>query len=127
MPKFCWSCLTGLTNFTNSVLQENEKTRDIIIEQRFHRTMIGARGDHIKEIKDKFNQVQITFPDPGKKSDIVTLRGPKDDVDKCHKHLQQMHQDMVSFYLSLSFTHMHFRPCVCPAVSWFPINNLSSV
>jgi hypothetical protein len=71
--------------------------------------MIGARGDHIKEIKDKFNQVQITFPDPGKKSDIVTLRGPKDDVDKCHKYLQQMHQDMVSFYVSLNFTRMHFR------------------
>ncbi|XP_052081432.1 vigilin-like [Mytilus californianus] len=75
---------------------ENEKTRDIIIEQRFHRTLIGARGDNIKEIKDKFNQVQITFPDPGKKSDIVQLRGPKDDVDKCYKYLISMHTDMIA-------------------------------
>ncbi|CAC5382186.1 Vigilin [Mytilus coruscus] len=74
---------------------ENEKSRDIIIEQRFHRTIIGARGDNIKEIKDKFNQVQITFPDPGKKSDIVQLRGPKDDVDKCYKYLISMHTDMI--------------------------------
>lgn len=76
-------------------LQENEKSRDIIIDQRFHGTIIGARGENIREIREKFNQVQITFPDPGKKSDIVTLRGPKNDVDKCYKHLQSMHKDMV--------------------------------
>ncbi|XP_061189597.1 vigilin-like [Saccostrea echinata] len=74
---------------------ENEKTRDIIIEQRFHRTIIGAKGEKIREIKDKFNQVQVTFPDPGKKSDIVTLRGPKNDVDKCYKHLQNLQQELV--------------------------------
>lgn len=74
---------------------ENEKTRDIIIEQRFHGTIIGARGENIRDIREKFNQVQITFPDPGKKSDIVTLRGPKNDVDRCHKHLQGVHKDMI--------------------------------
>lgn len=45
---------------------ENEKERDIVIEQRFHRNIIGTKGDKIKEIRDKFNQVQISFPDPGK-------------------------------------------------------------
>lgn len=79
----------------NFFSQENEKTRDIIIEQRFHRTIIGAKGEKIREIKDKFNQVQVTFPDPGKKSDIVTLRGPKNDVDKCYKYLQTLQQEMV--------------------------------
>lgn len=78
-----------------SSLQENEKTRDIIIDQRFHGTIIGARGENIREIREKFNQVQITFPDQGKKSDIVTLRGPKQDVDRCYKHLQVVHKDMV--------------------------------
>lgn len=43
-----------------------------------------------------FNQVQITFPDAGKKSDVVTLRGPKNDVDKAYKHLSQYHQELVS-------------------------------
>ncbi|XP_060078333.1 vigilin-like [Ylistrum balloti] len=75
---------------------ENEKSKDILIEQRFHRSIIGARGENIREIRDRFNQVQITFPDPGKKSDIVTLRGPKNDVDKCFKHLSQLQQDMVA-------------------------------
>ena len=30
--------------------------------------------------------MQISFPDVGSKSDIVKLRGPKEDVDKCAKH-----------------------------------------
>lgn len=45
---------------------ENEKEREIIIEQRFHRNIIGTKGDKIKEIRDKFNQVQISFPDAGR-------------------------------------------------------------
>jgi len=77
-----------------SLKMENEKTRDIIIEQRFHRTIIGQQGSKIKEIRDRFNQVQIGFPDPARKSDVVTLRGPKNDVDKCFRYLQQMHQEM---------------------------------
>lgn len=74
---------------------ENEKTRDIIIEHRFHRQIIGAKGENVREIREKFNQVQITFPDPGKKSDVVTLRGPKNDVDKAHKHLQNLAKDLI--------------------------------
>lgn len=77
-------------------MKENEKTKDILIEQRFHRLLIGAKGEGIKAVRDKFNQVQITFPDQGKKSDVVTLRGPKNDVDKCFQHLQKMSQDLVS-------------------------------
>ncbi|XP_071109075.1 vigilin-like [Haliotis cracherodii] len=74
---------------------ENEKTKDIIIEQRFHKSIIGAKGEKIREIRDRFNQVQITFPDPGKKSDVVTLRGPKNDVDKAFKYMQKMHEELI--------------------------------
>lgn len=74
---------------------ENEKSRDIIIDQRFHRTLIGAQGGRIREIRDRFNQVVITFPDQGRKSDVVTLRGPRNDVDKCHRYLQQASAEML--------------------------------
>jgi transcription antitermination factor NusA-like protein len=74
---------------------ENEKSRDILIEQRFHKSMIGAAGGKIKEIRDKFNQVQITFPESARKSDVVSLRGPKADVDKCYKYLTQLNQEMI--------------------------------
>ncbi|XP_005104751.1 vigilin [Aplysia californica] len=74
---------------------ENEKSRDVLIEHRFHRQIIGSKGENIREIRDKFNQVQITFPDPGKKSDVVTLRGPKNDVDRAFKHLQNLGKELV--------------------------------
>ncbi|XP_055958186.1 vigilin [Patella vulgata] len=78
-----------------STRMENEKSRDITIEQRFHKTIIGAKGENIKEIRDKFNQVQITFPEAGKKSAVVTLRGPKNDVDRSYKYLQHYHTELL--------------------------------
>ena len=36
---------------------ENEITKEINIEHRFHRTMIGTKGEKIREIRDKYNQV----------------------------------------------------------------------
>lgn len=41
-----------------------------------------------------FLQVNITFPEAGLKSDKVTIRGPKQDVDACHKYLQRLHEEM---------------------------------
>lgn len=81
-----------LLKLANKIL--NEKSRDIIIEQRFHRLLIGAKGEGIKQVRDRFSEVNIVFPDQGKKSDIVTLRGPKADVDKCYTFLQKRVQDM---------------------------------
>lgn len=95
--------------------QENEKSRDVLIEQRFHRAIIGSKGDNIREIRDRFNEVQITFPDPGKKSNIVTLRGPKEDVDKCFKHMQKVQQDMVS---SWKLSYIYNRTLNVTILGW---------
>lgn len=46
---------------------ENEKERDIIIENRFHRQIIGAKGEAITQIRAKFDQVQIVFPRQGER------------------------------------------------------------
>uniref|UniRef100_A0A4W5RJD7 Vigilin n=1 Tax=Hucho hucho TaxID=62062 RepID=A0A4W5RJD7_9TELE len=61
---------------------ENERTKDLIIEQRFHRAIIGQKGEKIKDVRDKFPEVIINFPDPAAKSDIVQLRGPRNEVEK---------------------------------------------
>ncbi|XP_053689981.1 vigilin isoform X1 [Sabethes cyaneus] len=66
---------------------ENEKEESIVIDHRLFKTIIGAKGETIREIRDKHNQVQIVFPGPNDKSDIVKIRGPREDVDKCHKYL----------------------------------------
>ncbi|KAF7274690.1 hypothetical protein GWI33_012635, partial [Rhynchophorus ferrugineus] len=68
---------------------ENEKERDVIIEQRHFRSIIGTKGESIKEIRDQFNQVQIIFPSAGEQNDIVKVRGPKEDVDKCVRCLEK--------------------------------------
>lgn len=82
-------------NILNIFLQENEKTKDVIIEQRFHRAIIGAKGEKIREIRDKYPEVQISFPDAGKKSDIVNLRGPREDVDSVYTFLKKLNAELV--------------------------------
>lgn len=37
--------------------QENERSKDIIIDHKFHKNIIGAGGETIKEIKKKFEDV----------------------------------------------------------------------
>ncbi|XP_023276604.1 vigilin-like [Seriola lalandi dorsalis] len=81
---------------------ENERTKDLIVEQRFHRTIIGQKGEKIKEVRDKFPEVIINFPDPSQKSDIVQLRGPKNEVEKCAKFLQKIIADLIENSFSLS-------------------------
>ncbi|XP_049320600.1 vigilin [Astyanax mexicanus] len=81
---------------------ENERTKDLIIEQRFHRTIIGQKGEKIKEVRDKFPEVIINFPDQSQKSDIVQLRGPKNEVEKCAKFLQKLLVELVESSYSIS-------------------------
>jgi KH domain len=40
-------------------------------------------------------QVQITFPDSSEKSDVVKIRGPKQDVEAAFKHLQKLHKELL--------------------------------
>merc|ERR1711970_25660 len=74
---------------------ENEKEKDLIVENRFHKQLIGPKGESIQKIRDDFAAVQISFPDLGVKSDIVKLRGPKDDVDKYARQLTKIYRDLL--------------------------------
>ncbi len=68
---------------------ENEREKDLIIESRFHRLLIGPKGENIQKLRDDFSAVQISFPDVGSSSEIVKLRGPKDDVERCARTLNK--------------------------------------
>jgi len=74
---------------------QNEREKDLIIEGRFHRQLIGPKGENIQKIREEFEAVQISFPDLGSKSDIVKLRGPREDVDKCSRQLTKMYKDLL--------------------------------
>ena len=41
-------------------LQENERSKDVIIDNRFHKQIIGTKGEKIREIRDRFNGVQVS-------------------------------------------------------------------
>lgn len=73
----------------------NEKTRDILIEQRFHKQLIGAKGETVQKLREQFPSVIFSFPDPGKKSDIISLRGDRNEVDKAYKQLTAMNKELL--------------------------------
>lgn len=65
---YMWKYLKRCDDITGLlfVSQENERTKDLIIEQKFHRTIIGQKGEKIREVRDKFPEVLplITEPNP---------------------------------------------------------------
>ena len=50
---YYYLCLFGC------LLQENERSKDVIIDHRFHKQIIGTKGEKIREIRDRFNGVQV--------------------------------------------------------------------
>lgn len=70
-----------------------------MIDHRWHKMVIGANGENMKEVHDRFSGVHVAFPEPGKRNSEVSLRGPKDEVDKCAKYLKKMADDIVSLLL----------------------------
>lgn len=74
---------------------ENEKSRDILIEQRFHKQIIGAKGEAIGKLREQYPSVVFSFPDASKKSDIVNLRGDKNEVDKVFKQLTALNKELL--------------------------------
>merc|ERR1712025_1159092 len=77
------------------MVEKMEKEKDLIIENRFHRQLIGPKGENIEKVRKDFANVQISFPDLGVKSDIVKLRGPKDDVDKCSRYFTKLQKELL--------------------------------
>lgn len=75
---------------------ENERARDMIIDRRLHKLIIGQKGERIREIRELFKETNVLFPDAEDNSDVVTVRGPKEEVDKCFKYLEKLVKDLVS-------------------------------
>lgn len=74
---------------------KNEASRELKVESRLHGLLIGPGGEKIQEVRKKFNQVNIAFPDASRNMDHVTIRGDKADVDRCYKHLSEMVKELM--------------------------------
>ncbi|XP_055352138.1 vigilin-like [Paramacrobiotus metropolitanus] len=89
---------------------ENERSKDIIIDRALHKLIIGQKGERIREIRDKFKETNVAFPESKENSDVVTIRGPKEEVDKCYKHLEKLVKDLAASNFRLEvpiFKDMH--------------------
>ncbi|XP_060810715.1 vigilin [Amyelois transitella] len=69
---------------------ENERTKEVYVDHRYIKSLIGVRGEKIKEIREKFDRVLITLPDQGQKRSPIKLRGPQEDIEKCEKFLHKL-------------------------------------
>ena len=52
-------------------------------------------------MRDRYPEVQISFPESSQKSDVVSLRGPREDVDKVFAYLKKLNAELVGICLKL--------------------------
>merc|ERR1719348_409542 len=71
----------------------NITTKEIKIPAKIHNTVIGAGGKLIQSIMSECGGVAIKFPESNSGSDIVTVRGPVEDVEKAIKLLKELSEE----------------------------------
>lgn len=74
--------------------QANIRELSVEIPNKLHNSIIGAKGRLIRSIMEECGGVIIRFPQEGT-SDKVTIRGPKDDVEKARKQLLELANEKV--------------------------------
>ena len=50
----------------------------------------------MKEVHDRYPSVHVAFPEPGRRSNTVTLRGPSEEVKQCKRYMEKHAKDVVS-------------------------------
>lgn len=64
----------------------------ISVPHSLHTKLIGKKGRLIRSLEDEMGGVQIRFPPPDSGSDKVTVRGPKNDVERAAHQLNELAQ-----------------------------------
>jgi len=62
---------------------------ELKVESKFFGVLIGKKGETIKKLNEDFENCVISIP-KDHSSEKVTLRGPKEEVEKLRKHVVQM-------------------------------------
>lgn len=89
----------------------NIVTEEIQIPPKFYNSLIGAGGKLISAIMEECGGVSIKFPTAESKSDKVTIRGPKDDVERAKVQLLEMsnEKELSSFSAEVRANPKHHR------------------
>lgn len=93
---------------------ENEGQAELDIEQKWHRIMIGQKGENIQKIRVQYPEVQVSFPssnDKTKAADKVILRGPKDDVAKVSAMMKSKLKEIIdeNYAMKVPILKQHHR------------------
>ena len=65
------------------------------IPRQLHNAVIGPKGKLVRMVMDECGGVRITFPPSESKSDDIKLHGPKEDVEKARRMLQELADEQV--------------------------------
>jgi polyribonucleotide nucleotidyltransferase len=86
-------------------------TEEIQIPPKYYNSIIGAGGKLISSIMEECGGVSIKFPTPESKSDKVTIRGPKDDVERAKQQLLELSNEkqLSSFTAEVRANPKHHR------------------
>lgn len=86
-------------------------TEEIVIPPKYYNSIIGAGGKLISSIMEECGGVSIKFPTPESKSDKVTIRGPKDDVERAKQQLLELSNEkqLSSFTAEVRANPKHHR------------------
>ncbi|KAL5252053.1 hypothetical protein ACHWQZ_G015010 [Mnemiopsis leidyi] len=93
---------------------ENEASVELKIEQKWHRLLIGTKGESIQKIRVKYPEVQVSFPTASSKApdcDKVSLRGPRKDVEEVSNMLKKQLNVIVdeNFTMKVPILKNHHR------------------
>lgn len=86
-------------------------SEEIVIPPKFYNSIIGAGGKLISSIMEECGGVTIKFPSPESKSDKVTIRGPKEDVEKAKAQLIELsnERELSSFSAEVRAKQQHHK------------------
>ena len=65
------------------------------IPYRLHIAIIGPKGKLVRAVMEECGGVRINFPSSDSKTDTIKLHGPKDDVEKAKRMLQELADEQV--------------------------------
>jgi len=77
---------------------------EIKVDPKFYKTVVGKKGETIKKLNEEFETCSIKVPSSAENSDIITIRGPKPDLDKLKEKIVKLVEDTRHYEIMHGFT-----------------------
>ncbi len=97
----CVPTFRYLTKIYKDLLESNYQVKVPIFKQ-FHKFIIGKGGSTIKKIRQE-TDTKVDLPESGSESDVITITGKKENVEKAQAKIQQIQ------VISLTFLNIFTR------------------